>query len=820
MSSEKKLILRKICDGSMDDDQSTIRSQVGLDGGAKKCKIGPKSVPVGYELFIQSTSPNRKLSSGPLIVISPDLAAAAVAAVSHSIKEEDDIPIRSQSRKRGRSHESESKSEHNEAKPHGRNPALVGSFTLRSGWLIDSVMMNGSRYGGNGGSAYHYTVPSNEVITSIEVYHSGEWIGGLIMHSSTGARYGRQSDSGGVARRFDAPSGYGLVGVKATSGYPPDFARPALVLRTVEPIWGPIVLTGNNAEGDDNALAMDSGTTKRMKLIEDTMDNTILDGTWNMNTTHPNLRHLTINPRFESTTLDASLLGLLPQSLHVLKLHDVSLQGVVPSIASLYPNLIELFLTPFCLSVECLGTLPSTLRCINIHKATSETQQHILNNPTLLPHAQLSLSISSLPTSLLPSTITSLDVSGVSGHLLQPLLPPTLTHISNIDLSNCDPLLWPPSLTSFRGDITISKFPKLPRNLKVIDMPGVYNFFFDSIDEDEVYDDNDDLPGSKPRRMDGAELVGRDTLNTIDATRWSELKTKLLELTREDRLEAVERYISRVEQGMLYGLPLTLTHVKTLSLPDAEYSSWLMPPFVQSMHVGLHLSMIRSTTFWELLPASLTHLGIEWPSFGVDGEGGCKWKLQMIDDPSTTWLYNHPNLTSLDFPLRAYNFESEDSDIKPYSKYLPRGLTHLELTSLDCRPCQELEHLPPNLTSLEIHAERIYEDCPWVPYLPRNLKRLVVDLHMQIAPSEFSELPPSLEVLGCRLNSDDTSLNKFVGALKDLPTSIRSFLLLEDADDSFSFHALGPRSRFRTLSQDTIKRLLCTDWSTIRYTMR
>ena len=67
ISSEKHLILRNTDDLSMNDDQESIRSQIGI-GGTKKSRVTLKMVPAGFELFVQSTSPNRKLGDGPVLV--------------------------------------------------------------------------------------------------------------------------------------------------------------------------------------------------------------------------------------------------------------------------------------------------------------------------------------------------------------------------------------------------------------------------------------------------------------------------------------------------------------------------------------------------------------------------------------------------------------------------------------------------------------------------------------------------------------------------------------------------------------------------------
>ena len=554
---------------------------------------------------------------------------------------------------------------------------------------------------------------------------------------------------------------------------------------------------------DEQMLPLKDGSydsNKRMKLGEGSMDQSFGNMVWNMNSTHPRLRHLTINPRFETVTLDACLLPHLPTSLETLTLYTIDISGEGLNFQALFPQLMEFNLhacsLPKSFSLECL---PASLVRSNIVYRVE--------------HIPLAYSI--------PSRITSLTITDTTttsrGAILQPLLPPTLTHfaitpdsLTGSDISSFDPLLWPPSLTSFCAKLFQSQYPYLPRGLKILKIQSPLSFS-NWIEESEE-DESDDEPDSQFAFLE----AGRNTLNSIDAQKWSNIKEYLFEdaLTMENngiaRMEAVHRYITKVEKGALYGLPLSLTTFKACVMYDEEFSSFILPPNLTSADMGLYTLMTYSTTFFDLLPSSLTHLGI-YSSMPVDREEGVVWKIMLVEDARQLWLYNHPNLKSMSFPARAAHISNDSyPEMHCYTKILPRGLVNLEILARDLDVGPELEFLPPKLTRLALDSSRSTPQESWLSYLPPGLKHLVVS-STYFHPTDFAQLPPSLESFSCTLNNEDPEMSP-VPFMNALPASLRSFRMA-DLWDGFSFDAIGPRSRFVTLSPQVIRQLLATDAS-------
>ena len=127
---EKLWILRNLDDGSLEDNVDSIRTTIGIDGTSKKCELNPNLIPDCHELFVQSTSPNRKLSAGPVIV-------RVASEVNQVIDEDEDMPVikRSIVKKRGRK---SLRTEVEVEEVDGENDTEIGTGTSKRMKLVES----------------------------------------------------------------------------------------------------------------------------------------------------------------------------------------------------------------------------------------------------------------------------------------------------------------------------------------------------------------------------------------------------------------------------------------------------------------------------------------------------------------------------------------------------------------------------------------------------------------------------------------------------------------------------------------------------------
>lgn len=77
VSSTKVLVLYHV--GSAKFETSGVREKLGVNPKTKSVTIKPAQVPAGYELYVQSTSPNRKVPEG-YVLLEGDAAAAPTPA--------------------------------------------------------------------------------------------------------------------------------------------------------------------------------------------------------------------------------------------------------------------------------------------------------------------------------------------------------------------------------------------------------------------------------------------------------------------------------------------------------------------------------------------------------------------------------------------------------------------------------------------------------------------------------------------------------------------------------------------------------------------
>ena len=323
-------------------------------------------------------------------------------------------------------------------------------------------------------------------------------------------------------------------------------------------------------------------------------------------------------------------------------------------------------------------------------------------------------------------------------------LPSSLTRLElhDIDFTDLKHSDWPSSLTTLvvNGEISISNFSNFPRHLTTLELTyGEYEAPDDEGD-DERYDEEED---DDEEDEDGPAILGRKTLKKVDGEMWSNIKSKLLKDSAgdDDRKETTERYISKVESGKLFGLPLTLRRFRNAGAIGGESIQWILPPLVESVDLELTRSICDVSTFWELLPPSVHHLTIRsW--LGCDSECGAQWKV--FEDPSTSALFRNTHLTSMYLPVRGLHIDQN------FSKCIPRTLRELTLQLRDVSlDATTLQHLPPTLERLRLELHSIYPDPEenWVSSLPRGLQYLTV-LRLD-DPSELTKslLPPGLKSL-------------------------------------------------------------------------
>ena len=179
----------------------------------------------------------------------------------------------------------------------------------------------------------------------------------------------------------------------------------------------------------------------------------------------------------------------------------------------------------------------------------------------------------------LPSAMTSLTViSHDETPILRPsvihCLPRGLTYLSIVQLewTNIDVSTWPSTLIDFAildGTIfNADHFCLLPRNLKTFSIQ-----YCERLEGAEAEIDLNPLP---PHRFEALFSLGRESLSTD--THWTSIKRLIQTKNSSVHGMTAETYISSIESGQLYGLPLTLT---SLSLPE-EFQplqkSLLLPP--------------------------------------------------------------------------------------------------------------------------------------------------------------------------------------------------------------------------------------------------
>lgn len=336
----------------------------------------------------------------------------------------------------------------------------------------------------------------------------------------------------------------------------------------------------------------------------------------------------------------------------------------------------------------------------------------LADNDGRLPGSQVSLSVSSKdlntwynPTFVYPTSLTSLKLTscGFTGQFL----PRLLQHleVSELDwtkIESTPDLFWPSLLKSLKltGDdrFCVTHFPLLPRTLEKLEMLVTLGLTFD-------------------RSTSEAQSLaaGAETLTRLEAQTWSMLKEQLLSTSSMrlmsidgDGTELMEEYVSAIESGRLYGLPLRLKVLKFGVSPYMPTCSPVMPPqvtelslFAAGVNQGLPQHHLR------LLPPSITTL--------------CTG-IRIINVHEFAHL-GRPSIRTLQLRL------SKGFPPKHLLALLNPRLHRLDLEILGKGPTianEELEALPVQLRVLTIKGPRFNQTENWTHTLPRSLLELHV----------------------------------------------------------------------------------------------
>lgn len=261
-------------------------------------------------------------------------------------------------------------------------------------------------------------------------------------------------------------------------------------------------------------------------------------------------------------------------------------------------------------------------------------------------------------------------------------------------------------------------FCLLPRTLRTLNL---VSFMCEGLEPDRLFD------------------LGAAVIQGADAPLWHQCKQELLSygLTRKGvDMDWIETYIGRVERGMLFGLPVGLTRLRSDHHIYRLDETLLLPPKLTELDTRL-----KSThnTFFNSLPPFIADLSIYFQG-----------------DPMGA---NCPRFKRMAY-LRSIRIECNTSII-PLLAWLPTGLSSLELHGTSALMTSTvISALPARLESLRIGNLIIDFSA-----LPRSLRDLRYH-GSPIAAAQIKDLPPRLERLTCNTNLTTDSLF-------DLPRTLR-----------------------------------------------
>lgn len=489
---------------------------------------------------------------------------------------------------------------------------------------------------------------------------------------------------------------------------------------------------------------------------------------WDMNATHPRLQHLKLGGL--STPHPSLCFGnceLLPRSLTSLDIQKTAFQVNSANLSRLPPNLRSLAWSGHCraLSEDDLRNLPASLTSITYDGDISPILDYsamlaLVGDPTLLPQLPPSVRVnidmgraittfygshnSQWPSDIrsltvkgdletwevvgksLPTRLTSLHINPrfsqfIDSRWIQETLPISLTSFtaSSIDWSIVsDASIWPPNLMLFEllddREVSPKHHHLLPRSLKTLALNKRLNNYF-----------HNDW-GLGPYKMEALFAHGRACLQDTENQSWSTLREALLLSAKGTQgcygVEETEKYISAIESGGLFGLPLSLTDLALGPLNTNDHLPvLLLPPSIKRLELNTAFGTQHLRKF---LPPSLTEARLSIHALP---------NIVIADTPEKTALYN-ANITRLE--LNA----GHGQDL---ALYLPRGLKHLTY-KLEFRvTASDLARLPSGLTYLNLQTPNIQPEELWSSSLPASLRHLKVAFTSR--GSDLSCLPRGLE---------------------------------------------------------------------------
>lgn len=479
---------------------------------------------------------------------------------------------------------------------------------------------------------------------------------------------------------------------------------------------------------------------------------------WDLNTTHAQLEELKIGPPFQPlSTLDSSVFSCIPRSVAHLEL-DGGL-AACSSFDGIPRSLTSLGLSHHLLNASnVLNGLPSSLTLLSCPMLSTEAMETLLHHPHILPNLvtipgdpsilanlietmhsngePLPVNVQSLKLiggpwniiSVLPHTITELDLSTAEslptlGFEWMESLPTRLISLKarSLDWSAIDADLWPSSLKhlTLTNDDSFNPmhFHRISRSIKTLSVSVIKR----EGKRERLWDES----GMKSALL----TLGRDALHGSEKTSWTKLKLQLLEGSArlaEPRRSAIRRYICEVENGALFGLPLSLTH---LSCREHRGLALLSPPMLTKLDMVCKGGASVQPDFFELIPPSLTDIALDCLSNG-DLIGITRAR------PSSLPAFVFLSLKLANSPI-----------VPSIASNLPNLLVwlHLEAEGSTLKAA-DLNDLPPHLESLSLVCAPTSLAESWLDVLPRTLKTLTLR-GPSIKGTQFAQLPPNLETL-------------------------------------------------------------------------
>ena len=520
---------------------------------------------------------------------------------------------------------------------------------------------------------------------------------------------------------------------------------------------------------------------------------------WNIDNSWPQLETLSIVDSFRaSADLTPADLAMLPRSLT----HFNCKQAICTStdLSVLPPKLRKLKLALGGIVADALATLPRSLTELG-NSLSKRAVARWLEDRSLLPPTvsdRLLLNYSQYPTVLAaiakgtlqwPENIEALTIQDPASIQVLENLPQSLVELVIISsfgegrlpvdlnwLNSCivpmsklavfyvdldlewpkiDAEIWPSSLTHMElaAGISCENYHRLPRALQRL------------ISE---------TPLSEVTAPELKTLLdfGRRSLLASEQ-QWQAIKAALSDGTVQRA-----KYISEIESGRLFGLPLSL---KSVILLNRDLKGFILPPLVTKL--DLNPTPGDFTEFMvSSLPPPLTSLTIALQPDRIESLASVEGLSGSNRETSS--FYNLKNLKELDLDLDIL------TNTAGVVKLLPPSLRSLYLKTLKGRLLPEhLKDLPPNLETLHIESRPVPLQN-WLHTIPRSVTRLILPQNDVLA-SDLINLPPNIE----RITLSVVDMN--LDAVLSVPKSVSEFVVVKSASNNSPWFPITLLRAFR-----------------------